>query len=401
MYSFIKLVENGEDVFRVARIIKMDDRPCYVYTCDGCNFTSCATDPSQTGTFYTESGEVLDLNELECVPLGSYGYLTKPTIGRCQYCGCKTVCVGNKKNFICLECKRARADLMDDTVGLRSYTFKPQPMFNDLDHRKTHLHMGFELEFDQAWFLEHKPYDDEYDEDDDDNGGDVLGVNNAVYKVCHTLNRDEPVVYCKGDGSLTHGAEIVSLPMTYDKLVEKRDDFKALFKSLLTEGWRSEAGGNCGFHIHCDKEFLGDDPNYKVAKLALLFARWDKELTAISRRRHFGYCRKDITINDPFSAMVGKVVNCDDRYVAINNQNSGTVEIRLWRGTLNIDTFYATLDLTQALVTMAKKFSVNTLQKLSFESVYKFMKDDENIAKIKQLVAKKDNGKENENDEEE
>jgi len=395
MYGFIKLTENGQDVFRIANVMKTAGGFPYVYTYDGYRFTSCQNDPIQKGTFYNEKGDVWDLNL--GFRVGAYGYPVKPTIGICRYCGCRTVGVGVKSHLVCNECRTTRDDIMNNSDGLRSYSYKPQPMFNDLNHRKTHLHMGFELEFDQEWF-ERQNHDDEDRDPYEENEGSLC-ADEAAYNVCYVLNKDEPVVYCKGDGSLTNGVEIVSLPMTYDKLAEKRKDFERLFRNLLDEGWRSEAGGQCGFHIHCDKEFLGDDPNYKVAKLALLFARWDKELTSISRRHNFNYCRKNIKADEPFSSMVGKVVNCDDRYVAINNQNPGTVEIRLWRGTLNIDTFYATLDLTQALVTMAKKFSVNTLQKLSFESVYKFMKDETNITKIKQLVAKKDI--ENENDDEE
>ena len=57
------------------------------------------------------------------------------------------------------------------------------------------------------------------------------------------------------------------------------------------------------------------------------------------------------------------------RYYAVNLTNSETVEIRLWKGTLNPETFEATLRFTARLAEMCKNTTAVELSKMSFEDL--------------------------------
>ena len=54
------------------------------------------------------------------------------------------------------------------------------------------------------------------------------------------------------------------------------------------------------------------------------------------------------------------------RYYAVNLTNSETVEIRLWKGTLNPETFEATLRFTARLAEICKNTTAAELSKMSF-----------------------------------
>ena len=57
------------------------------------------------------------------------------------------------------------------------------------------------------------------------------------------------------------------------------------------------------------------------------------------------------------------------RYYAVNLTNSETVEIRLWKGTLNPETFEATLRFTARLAEICKIITAVELSKMSFEDL--------------------------------
>lgn len=292
---------------------------------------------------------------------------------RCSQCG--NLYVGER----CEPCYRKRQEEMRKYRSRQSYGWKPDPIFNRADKRESLLHMGFELEM----------------EDVDDEG---LDYDSAVRTIHNILNKegDDLTVYCKSDGSLNDGGvEMVSHPRTLDYYMGRYQDFEKCYNELVGEGWRSEEGGHCGMHVHIDKKYLGKNVDYVCAKVGYIFSLFWDELLCISRRRSnaLGYCHKnDIEITDTKNIIIDKIKDQKydgDRYVAVNNKPEHTLEIRLWRGTLNPRTVMATLDLTQAIVKCAKKYSINTLQRISFGDILEKMSYDENKkAIIERLVSK-------------
>ena len=106
--------------------------------------------------------------------------------------------------------------------GIHSYDYKPLPIFYGVGPR----YFGVELEIDGAG---------EYDS----NADKILAIGNL----------DEPRVYCKHDGSLDDGFEIVSHPATVEYHLTQLP-WKAVMAEAVSLGYRSHQACTCGLHIH-------------------------------------------------------------------------------------------------------------------------------------------------------
>ena len=89
------------------------------------------------------------------------------------------------------------------------------------------------------------------------------------------------------------------------------------------------------------------------------------------------------------------------RSVAVNLFNSSTVEIRIFRGTLNIDTFYATLQLVDEICRAAINMSDYAFENMSWlDFVSKINKEEKpeliKYLKLKQLYVNEPIGTEGE-----
>ena len=78
------------------------------------------------------------------------------------------------------------------------------------------------------------------------------------------------------------------------------------------------------------------------------------------------------------------------RYVAVNLSNSSTVEIRIFRGTLNINTFYATLQLVDEICKCAINMNDYDFERMSWSDFVSRINKEEkpeliNYLKLKQL----------------
>ena len=59
----------------------------------------------------------------------------------------------------------------------------------------------------------------------------------------------------------------------------------------------------------------------------------------------------------------------DGHYYAVNITNQNTIELRMFRGTINVTTYLATLAFVDAIVRTAKRCSAEELQAISFEEI--------------------------------
>jgi hypothetical protein len=58
-----------------------------------------------------------------------------------------------------------------------------------------------------------------------------------------------------------------------------------------------------------------------------------------------------------------------DRYYAVNLTNRNTIEFRMFRGTMNIETFFATMELVDNIVKLCKDKTTNEIQTMNFEDL--------------------------------
>lgn len=190
------------------------------------------------------------------------------------------------------------------------------------------------------------------------------GNNFNISKAIDSFEQNLNCVF-EHDGSLNDGGfEVVSQPQTYDYIMEHYEDFKKAFKGAIDNGYVSHDSGNCGLHFHITAPT--ENREEIVNRLWYIIETYKEEFEKISRRNgSFSYCeflsQYSWVDNKKLvkSLRKMKVINKDgERYLVINNTNSRTIEIRLFKGTLNVDTFFADLQLVHNLFELAYDLSV-------------------------------------------
>ncbi len=202
------------------------------------------------------------------------------------------------------------------------------------------------------------------------------------------------------DGSLRYGWENISQPASLSYHLGMMDKYKNMFDILKEEGLCSHDTNTCGLHIHIDRKYFGDKEDSSVSKLLYLFERFRNELMVFSRRTEsqandWARSRKH---SNTKSGWIKKAIkdsksyyDHSERYYAVNLTNTETVEIRLFRGTLNVETFEATLKFTNRLAELCKNVSAIELSKFSFEDL---LGNDETILSYWNRVKQRTNNEE-------
>lgn len=241
-------------------------------------------------------------------------------------------------NYYCNGCYE---DICDDlSTYVYDYYYKPEPEF--LGNSNDGLYIGVELEADKGNALD------------------------AAAKISKNYND----VYLKHDGSISTGFEIVSHPATLDyHLLDL--GWADIMNICLDNNMRSHDTSTCGLHCHVSRDFFGetqDEQDLHIAKLILLIDRfWDSCIVPFSRRNYDNLNRwaakpnLEILDSDTDEEILDKVKKTKHygRYQAINLQNECTVEFRIFRGTLKLNTFIATLQFVDYICRFAKKIRLS------------------------------------------
>ena len=161
------------------------------------------------------------------------------------------------------------------------------------------------------------------------------------------------------DGSLnTNGFEIVSQPQSYKYIMEHKENYEKAFQEIIDNGYISHNSNHCGLHFHVTAP-PQEQREEVVGRLWLIIETFKEQFQALSRRRgNFQWChflseRKKTEDSVYKLAKVAKERNDEIRYLVINDRNPKTIEIRLFRGTLNVNTFFADLQLVHNLFNVA------------------------------------------------
>lgn len=185
-------------------------------------------------------------------------------------------------------------------------------------------------------------------------------------------------VYFETDCSLGYnGAELITFPHTIPAFYKL--NWKDAFRYAIHKKYQSHNSGKCGLHFHFNKAFFGKTEATRIENVAkvLVFYNlfWD-DIVKFSRRTENQLSQ---WANKPY--FVEKAENkkkfeedakhiargTNGRYSAVNlNQSGETIEFRAMRGTLNYDTFMATVDFSINIVLKASK--------LKWDDVYDYTK---------------------------
>ena len=254
-------------------------------------------------------------NFVECCECGELYY-----IDDAEYCE-------DEEQYYCSSCWEEH-----EPPAIHDYYYKPAPIFRGTAPR----FLGVELEIDGAG-------------EDNDNARRLLDI----------AGED---IYCKHDGSLDEGFEIVSQPCSlwyHSQLLP----WAEILQEASKMGYRSHDAGTCGLHVHVSRLAFGNTYEAQESAIArvLYFVEhnWEQMLR-FSRRTQYQLDRwarrYDARHEDTPAELLKKAKDSCDRYRAVNLTPTHTIEFRLFRGTLNATTFYATLELVDTLC----EYCINT-----------------------------------------
>lgn len=241
----------------------------------------------------------------------------------------------------------------DDNANINDYYYKPSPCFYGDDDN---MYLGVELEIDGAG-------------EDSDNAGELLDID----------GHDR--IYCKHDGSLNEGFEIVSHPCTLKYHCENMSWFDIMQRAVKM-GYTSHDAETCGLHIHVSKTALGETfekQDERIANILFFIEKyWDKFLKfsrrTASQLEHWAN-RYGITDDETPADILNKAKSNYTRYRAVNLQNSSTIEFRMFRGTLKHSTFIATLQLVKHLCDMCVYLDNDEIQQMSWSDFVSSIKN--------------------------
>ena len=204
-----------------------------------------------------------------------------------------------------------------------------------------------------------------------DCGGESDRTVKQIYRKFPDLQK---FCYFSHDGSLGDGFEIIFHPMDLEVYKENAPLFTAFFDYLRSLGYLSHNTNTCGLHIHINRDYFKTERQQEVGLSKMLFV-WEKywsEILLFSRRiskaKVERFAKK---LDEPIRSFItrwNKTNEHDGHYYSVNLTNEKTIEFRIFKGTLNINTFYATLEFINNLVKISSSKTVTELTEIPFDA---------------------------------
>ena len=193
--------------------------------------------------------------------------------------------------------------------------------------------------------------------------------------------------YFKYDGSLECGLEIVSHPATLEAHMSVMGwaDYREIAKKY---GFTSHDAGTCGLHTHIGLDYFinrGVTDTEARARIFALVNYHKNEFVQFARRdcdqwaKYANRCELadfEQSIDDSYELARFIANQSRDRYRAVNVQNENTIELRIFKGTLRLNTLYATLALVDALARFAVSHSIDECISCTFNDLKTYALDN-------------------------
>ena len=256
-------------------------------------------------------------------------------------------------------CDRCSEDMHNGQRIIHDYSYRPDAIFHSTD-KNERLYFGLEIEVEAK-------------------------VNKSASAMHAYQLEGLDLAYLKNDGSLENGFEIVTHPMSHDFFKNEATELWTILEDLRTKpdmrvkSWDtrtcglhihiSRTGFNGGAHMHRFLNLVYSNPDFystlagrnsdQWAKFTDIYQAeykrngdgeriWDEDGYVIDRKRTFMH-KLDTSRNS-------------DRYSAVNTNNAATLEMRIFRGTVNGETIKAQLDLAHASVEYTRTLTVQDVR---------------------------------------
>ena len=279
-------------------------------------------------------------------------------------------CIGEA--YYCDDCDEYYADGCDSGHGddensrvIHDYSYRPDVIFHSTD-KNERLFFGIEIEVEAY--------------------RNLADASNYAYQL-----EQQELAYLKHDGSLSCGFEVVTHPMSHDFFKNEASDFFDVIETLRSQyKVKSWDTNTCGLHIHISRSGFNSGAHmhrflnlvYSNQELYEKLAgrssdQWAKFTDIISQDyvRDANGERTYTTSDDGFQTYNVRTTRSfrrklndggygynsrgSDRYSAVNCQNNATLEMRIFRGTVNTDTIKSHIDLAHASVEYTRTLTAN------------------------------------------
>ena len=287
-------------------------------------------------------------NRCEEFSSGSTSYIADRGDYWCEYCA------GDNADY-CDDCDNYYADGCSDCSTepdtIHDYSYRPDLIFHTTD-KDERLFFGMEIEVECR--------DGTYDP--------------AMYA---GRLEDYDLAYLKNDGSLSDGFEIVTHPMTHDFFKNEATEFWDTLK-VLREQYRVMTWGakTTGIHIHISRTgFKGGPHMHRFLNLVYsnegLFStiagressRWAK-FDDVQQAKPNGVDENGYRTYKSYRSYKDKIFNGShtDRYSAVNTQNHGTLELRIFKSSTKPERIKGYMDLAHASVEYTRNLTLQQVK---------------------------------------
>ena len=301
--------------------------------------------------------------------------------------------------YWCEDCDEYNSDgcdrCDDDGNGrlIHDYSYRPDAIFHSTD-KNERLFFGLEIEVEA--------------------GRNKEQASSYAYQL-----ESMDLAYLKNDGSLDNGFEIVTHPMSHDFFKNQAQDLWLTLEQLRTnpeykvKSWDTRT---CGLHIHISRTgFSGGAHMHRFLNLVYSNQEFYETLAGRSSeqwakfsdimRREYVRDADGNVIRDEWGSGIIQTTrqfkhkldnrNGSDRYSAVNTNNRETLEMRIFRGSVNGETIKAQLDLAHASVEYTRTLTVQDVTQgaLSADLFMWYVFQNENLypelsARIDKLVVR-------------
>jgi len=232
----------------------------------------------------------------------------------------------------------------EDTRAIHDYSYRPDPIFRSSENEQTRLYFGIEIETEVR-------------------GGDYSDRTNAAEYAQQQLEMYD-LAYLKSDGSLECGFEIVTHPLSHSYFMNDADRLWSTIDKLKSNysmmAWGTKT---CGLHVHISRAGFNSG-SHQHRFLQLVYN--NKDFYEVIAGRSSSHWAK---FDDIFDSNTGQKSfknkfdrHGSDRYSAVNTNNRNTLEMRIFRGSLNPRFIKSAIDLAHASVEFTRVMSVKEVR---------------------------------------
>jgi len=232
----------------------------------------------------------------------------------------------------------------EDGRTIHDYSYRPDPIFRSSEDEQTRLYFGIEVETE------------------------VRGGNYSDRRMAADYAQQElenyNLAYLKSDGSLECGFEIVTHPMSHSYFMKDATRLWNTIDKLKSEysmmAWGTKT---CGLHVHISRNgFSGGSHQHRF--LQLVYNNKDfYEVLAGRSSSHWAKFDDNVDPNTGQKSLKHKFArHGSDRYSAVNTNNRNTLEMRIFRGSLNPRFIKSAIDLAHASVEYTRVMSVREVR---------------------------------------